>query len=108
LDHLSDRLFGDSWIHLNDFVNISNVHVGLFLQRSGRTLEETLEIAGWFARRFGADGPRDKYGFNTDLDTRDFTEKGWYAGRDGEFGPPAKRLPKQDPLPVPDTFLGVP
>src|SRR5712691_853685 len=75
---------------LPQFYHVSNVNVGLFAQQAGLTLDETLSIAGLYARLFSKNAdPKDQYGLNSR--TRKFIETGFNIGERGVFGQPPAR-----------------
>jgi len=66
------------------FRSVSNFNVGLFCQQAGLTLEETLTIAGRFARLFSKNAdPTQPYGL--DKENAEFTRLGFKAGQSGMF-----------------------
>jgi hypothetical protein len=73
-----------------EFRDVSNFNVGLFCQQAGLTLEETLTIAGRFARiRSSNARPDQPYGL--DKQTADLIRSGFETGASGVFGPAASR-----------------
>lgn len=69
------------------FRDVANVNVGLLSQQAGLTLDETLTIAGRFARVSSNNAkPNEPYG----LDPRnvEFITKGFGLGQSGVFGQP--------------------
>jgi hypothetical protein len=74
------------------FQDVSNFNVGLFCQQAGLTREETLTVAGRFARMFSSNSRRDQpYGLHPRQ--KKYIEKGYAAGASGMFGPPARQTP---------------
>jgi hypothetical protein len=74
------------------FQDVSNFNVGLFCQQAGLTLEETLTVAGKFARIFSSNSQRDQpYGLHPRQ--KKYIETGYAAGASGMFGPPARQAP---------------
>ena len=69
---------------LPHFRNVSNFNVGLFCQQAGLTLDETLKVAGKFARMFSRNyDPSQPYGLNKQ--TAEFTTRGFKTGESGVF-----------------------
>ncbi len=82
------------YTQLPHFRNISNVNVGLVGQQAGLSLDEVLQISGWFAQAFSRNSdPKDPYGLSEQ--TRRYIEKGYEIGRSGAFGPPASLAGKR-------------
>lgn len=72
------------------FLNISNVNVGLFVQQAGLTLEETLHLAGKFAGVLSGNAKPDQpYGL--DPETARYITVGFNLGQSGVFDRPAPR-----------------
>lgn len=66
------------------FVGLSNFNVGLFGQQAGLSLDETLRIAGQYARLMSRNyTPNAPYGI--DPKTRPLMEAGFLAGQQGMF-----------------------
>jgi hypothetical protein len=75
-------LFG--FTQLRHYRNVSNFNVGVYMQQGGFSLDETLRLAGTYARfRSGNWSPSDPYGL--DIRTRQFIEIGFRAGQNGAF-----------------------
>ena len=73
-----DQFFGQ-------FTPVSNVNVGLFAQQAGLSLEETLAIAGLYARRYSNNAkPGEPYGLNPNQ--LKYTMAGFKIGQSGVFG----------------------
>lgn len=73
---------------LGQFTPVSNVNVGLFAQQAGLSLEETLAIAGLYARLFSSNAiPGEPYGLNPNQ--MKFITAGFKIGQSGVFGAPA-------------------
>ena len=73
---------------LRQYTPVSNVNVGLFAQQAGLTLEETLAIAGLYARLHSRNARPDlPYGLNEYQ--RKFTTMGYQIGERRLFGKPA-------------------
>ena len=71
-----------------EFVNVSNVNVGLWLQQAGYSLHDTLKLAGTYAAHFsGQTARRTQYGLTTDQE--DYITTGWKLGASVAYGPPA-------------------
>jgi hypothetical protein len=69
------------------FRPIANVNVGVFAQQAGLTLEETLDIAGLYARNFSSNAdPSKPYGL--DPITLHYITVGYKIGQSGVFDPP--------------------
>ncbi|MGD0434094.1 MAG: hypothetical protein ABSA58_23680 [Acetobacteraceae bacterium] len=69
---------------LPQFRDVSNVNVGLFAQQAGLTLDETLKIAGTFARLRSSNArPNEPYGL--DPRTAQFIRTGFSQGESGAF-----------------------
>jgi hypothetical protein len=76
---------GDQFFH--QFMPVSNVNVGIFAQQAGLTLEETLTIAGLYARLFSSNAEPDRpYGLNPQQ--LRFITLGHKIGQSGVFNPP--------------------
>lgn len=75
---------------LPQFRDVSNVNVGLFCQQAGLTLNETLKVAGAYARVFSGNAAKDK---PNGLNSRNaqFITTGFEFGRSGVFGLPVAR-----------------
>jgi len=70
------------------FTPVSNVNVGLFAQQAGLTLEETLAIAGLYARLKSSNAQADQpYGLHPNQ--LKFITMGYKIGERGLFGRPA-------------------
>lgn len=70
--------------HFPDFQAVSNFNVGLFAQEAGLSLDETLRIAGLFARLFSKNArPAQEYGLDSTVVT--YIRKGFAAGQSGMF-----------------------
>jgi len=70
---------------LGQFTPVSNVNVGLFAQQAGLSLEETLAIAGLYARRYSSNArPGEPYGLNPNQ--LKYTMAGFKIGQSGVFG----------------------
>jgi len=68
------------------FRPIANVNVGVFAQQAGLTLEETLDIAGLYARNFSSNAdPSKPYGL--DPVTLHYITQGYKIGQSGVFDP---------------------
>ena len=77
-----------TFTQLLQYRDVSNFNVGLFSQQAGLSLDETLRIAGLYARfRSRNAKPDQPYGLATD--TAAFIEKGYNVGASGIFGPAA-------------------
>jgi hypothetical protein len=73
---------------LGQFTPVSNVNVGLFAQQAGLSLEETLAIAGLYARRYSNNArPGESYGLNPNQ--LKYITAGFKIGQSGAFGAPA-------------------
>jgi hypothetical protein len=69
------------------FRPIANVNVGVFAQQAGLTLEETLDIAGLYARNFSRNSdPSKPHGL--DPKTLHYITVGYKIGQNGVFDPP--------------------
>jgi hypothetical protein len=69
------------------FRPIANVNVGVFAQQAGLTLEETLDIAGLYARNFSRNSdPSKPHGL--DPKTLHYITVGYKIGQSGVFDPP--------------------
>ena len=67
-----------------EFIGVSNFNVGLFCQQAGLSLDETLWIAGQYARLMSRNyTPGVRYGLSPK--TRPFIEAGFRAGQSGMF-----------------------
>ncbi len=78
------------YTQLPQFRPIANVNVGLLGQQAGLTLEETLDIAGTYARwRSSNADPNSPSGL--DPRTFHFIKRGYEIGQTGMFDPPARR-----------------
>jgi hypothetical protein len=78
------------YTQLRQFRPIANVNVGLLGQQAGLTLEETLDIAGTYARwRSSNADPNSPYGL--DPRTLHYIKRGYEIGQTGMFDPPARR-----------------
>lgn len=78
------------YTQLPQFRPIANVNVGLLGQQAGLTLEETLDIAGLYARlRSSNADPSGLYGL--DHRTMHYITRGHEIGRSGLFDPPGRR-----------------
>jgi hypothetical protein len=78
------------YTQLPQFRPIANVNVGLLGQQAGLTLEETLDIAGTYARwRSSNADPNSPYGL--DPKTLHYIKRGYEIGQSGMFDPPARR-----------------
>ncbi len=72
---------------LPTYRHISNFNVGLYNQQAGLSLNDTLTIAGAYAKNFSNNpGPRDSYGLPEEQ--RRFMELGYRAGQSGVFDAP--------------------
>ena len=68
------------------FRPIANVNVGVFAQQAGLTLEQTLDIAGLYARNFSSNAdPSKPYGL--DPITLHYITQGYKIGQSGVFDP---------------------
>lgn len=74
------------YTHLQQFVKVSNLNVGLFAQQAGLTLDQTLIIAGEFARLRSSNG---EDGLNRTQ--REFITLGYKIGASGMFDRPPAR-----------------
>jgi hypothetical protein len=87
------------WVHIREFENVANFSVGLFCQKAGLSLGQTMWVTGQ-AFRFGSSNAADrKTGLlGSIIDgsqfipevRREFIIQGWNAGKSGEFDPPGK------------------
>ena len=78
------------YTQLPQFRPIANVNVGLLGQQAGLTLEETLDIAGTYARwRSSNADPNSPYGL--DPRTLHYIKRGYEIGQTGMLDPPARR-----------------
>jgi hypothetical protein len=69
---------------LPQFRNVSNFNVGLFCQQAGMTLDETLNLAGLYARLFSNNArPGSSYGL--DDRTQAYIMLGYQTGASGVF-----------------------
>jgi hypothetical protein len=76
------------YTYLPHFRAVSNINVGLFAQQAGLSLEQTLDIAGQYARRFsGNANPKEPYSLASDQ--LKFITLGFKLGQSGMFDPPA-------------------
>ena len=76
------------YTHLQQFRPIANINVGLFGQQARLSLEDTLEIAGTYAKLRSNNANASKpYGL--DDVTRHYIEVGYDVGQSGVFNPPA-------------------
>ncbi len=72
------------YTHFPQFRNVSNFKVGLFCQRAGLSLDETLRISGVFAGIFSSNAKPDQpYGLDTQ--TAQYIRIGYEAGASGGF-----------------------
>lgn len=70
---------------LGQFTPVSNVNVGLFAQQAGLSLEETLTIAGLYARLYSSNAkPGEPYGLHPNQ--LKFITIGFKIGQSGVFG----------------------
>ena len=70
---------------LGQFTPVSNVNVGLFAQQAGLSLEETMAIAGLYARRYSNNArPGEPYGLNPNQ--LKYITAGFKIGQSGVFG----------------------
>lgn len=76
------------YTHRQQFVKVSNLNVGLFAQQAGLTLEQTLIIAGEFARLRSSNAD-EKEGLNRTQ--REFITLGYRIGASGMFDRPPVR-----------------
>ncbi|MBI3705571.1 MAG: hypothetical protein HY244_17385, partial [Rhizobiales bacterium] len=77
----------DGSTHLSDYEHVSSFNVGLYSQQAGFSLDDTLHIAGAYAKYFSNNPePRDSYGLTDEQ--RRFMELGYRAGQRGGFGSP--------------------
>ena len=84
-DYQRDGSFFSGYVQYPQFRDISNFNVGLFCQQAGTTLEETLNLAGTFAKHFSINAkPGQPHGL--DSDTAKFIEVGFRAGESGLYG----------------------
>jgi hypothetical protein len=81
-NQLFGRMFG--FKQLRTFRPIANVHVGLFGQQAGLSLDETLNYAGKLAKYFSSNYKPD-LPHGLDEETRYFIEEGYKLGRSGMF-----------------------
>jgi len=87
-DHQRQSNHVSGFRQLPQFKSISNINVGLFAQQAGLTLNETLTIAGKFARVFSRNArPDQPYGL--EQDTTHFITTGFNPGQSGALGKPA-------------------
>ncbi|MBI2737686.1 MAG: hypothetical protein HYX38_14235 [Rhodospirillales bacterium] len=85
---VGNRITG--YTHRQQFVKVSNLNVGLFAQQAGLTLEQTLIIAGEFARlRSSNADEKEPYGLNSTQ--REFITRGYKIGASGMFDQPPAR-----------------
>lgn len=76
------------YVQLPQFLPIANINVGLLAQQAGLTLEETLNIAGLYARlRSSNADPSKPYGLAPR--TLHFIKRGYEIGQAGIFDRPA-------------------
>lgn len=72
------------YTQLPQFRHVSNFNIGLFAQQAGLPLEDTLRIAGTFAKWFSSNyKPHQPYGL--DPENVEFIRKGFDAGTSGTF-----------------------
>jgi hypothetical protein len=80
LDYQRERNASGGFTQLRHFKNVANVNVGLYMQQAGMTLEETLFIAGRYARRNSSNArPSEPYSLHPDQ--KKFIEIGFEIGR---------------------------
>ena len=78
------------YTQLPQFRPIANVNVGLLAQQAGLTLDQTLDIAGTYARlRSSNADPNAPYGL--DPQTLHYIKRGYEIGQTGMFDPPTRR-----------------
>jgi hypothetical protein len=70
---------------LRQFTPVSNVNVGVFAQQAGMSLEETLAIAGLYARLFSSNA-NDSEPYGLDPDQLKYITAGFKIGQSGVFG----------------------
>jgi hypothetical protein len=75
------------YTHFCHFRPIANVNVGVFAQQAGLTLEETLDIAGRYARNFSRNSDPSKPN-GLDSITSHYITVGYKIGQSGVFDPP--------------------
>ena len=69
---------------LRQFLPIANINVGVWSQQAGFTLDQTLTLAGRFAREFSSNArPNTRYGL--DPRTEHFIREGYRIGQSGMF-----------------------
>jgi hypothetical protein len=80
---------------LRQFLPIANINVGVWSQQAGLTLDQTLTLAGRFAREYSSNAnPDSRYGL--DPRTEQFIREGYKIGQSGMFdrkGPAADTSP---------------
>lgn len=80
---------------LRQFLPIANINVGVWSQQAGLTLDQTLTLAGRFAREYSSNANSDsRYGL--DPRTEHFIREGYKIGQSGMFdrkGPAAATSP---------------
>jgi hypothetical protein len=78
------------YTQLPQFRPIANVNVGLLGQQAGLTLEETLDIAGTYARLRSSNADASGL-YGLDRRTLHYITRGYEIGRTGMFDAPARR-----------------
>jgi hypothetical protein len=81
---------GATFTQLPQFRSVSDVNVGLFCEQAGLTLDETLSIAGRYARLFSSNSKPDQPN-SLDPTTAQFIITGYNLGQSGVFGSPPAR-----------------
>ena len=72
------------YTHLPQFVKVSNLNVGLFAQQAGLTLDQTLTIAGEFARLRSSNAD-EKAPYGLSQTQREYITRGYEFGTSGMF-----------------------
>ena len=72
------------FVQRRQFHPIANINVGLWAQQAGLTLEQTLELSGWYARQSSSNAePKSEYGLAER--TEHFIREGYRIGQSGMF-----------------------
>jgi hypothetical protein len=85
-DHQRSGNMLTGYTQFRHFRPIANVNVGVFAQQAGLTLEQTLEVAGLYARNFSSNtDPSKPHGL--DPITLHYITQGYKIGQSGVFDP---------------------
>ena len=83
-DYQRQGNFFTGYSHFRQFADVSNFNVVLYCQQAGLSFDETLGIAGEFAKEFSSNAKFDEpYGLDSQVSK--FITRGYEAGTSGAF-----------------------